>query len=79
MNHSVSVIHDNSSYWLYLLFRKLPKPFAFDFCFDSIDAQSNQFTTQNSVFKSIGEDILDDAFQGYNACVFAYGQTGMKI
>lgn len=24
----------------------------------------------------MGRDILDNAFQGYNACIFAYGQTG---
>lgn len=28
------------------------------------------------VFDSVGRDILDNAFQGYNACIFAYGQTG---
>ncbi|KAK7582634.1 hypothetical protein V9T40_014079 [Parthenolecanium corni] len=56
--------------------RKSPKSFTFDFCFDSIDARSNQFVDQETVFKCVGEDILDNAFQGYNACVFAYGQTG---
>lgn len=28
------------------------------------------------VFKCLGEGILEKAFQGYNACIFAYGQTG---
>lgn len=28
------------------------------------------------VFDSVGRDILENAFQGYNACMFAYGQTG---
>lgn len=28
------------------------------------------------VFDALGRDILDNAFQGYNACIFAYGQTG---
>jgi hypothetical protein len=28
------------------------------------------------VFDSVGRDILDNAFQGYNACMLAYGQTG---
>ena len=31
---------------------------------------------QEEVFKALGLDILDNAFQGYNACIFAYGQTG---
>ncbi|XKL66819.1 hypothetical protein PGB90_010239 [Kerria lacca] len=56
--------------------RKPPKSFTFDFCFDSVDTRSNRFIDQESVFKCVGEDILDNAFQGYNACVFAYGQTG---
>lgn len=28
------------------------------------------------VFEALGTDILDNAFEGYNACIFAYGQTG---
>lgn len=31
---------------------------------------------QEFVFKCLGTDVLDNAFDGYNACVFAYGQTG---
>lgn len=33
---------------------------------------------QDEVFKCLGVDILDNAFQGYNACILAYGQTGMS-
>uniref|UniRef100_A0AAR2LHC3 Kinesin motor domain-containing protein n=1 Tax=Pygocentrus nattereri TaxID=42514 RepID=A0AAR2LHC3_PYGNA len=32
--------------------------------------------SQEVVFKCLGEGILQNAFQGYNACIFAYGQTG---
>jgi hypothetical protein len=28
------------------------------------------------VFKDLGIDVLNSAFEGYNACIFAYGQTG---
>jgi kinesin family protein 13 len=35
------------------------------------------FASQEIVFDALGRDILDNAFQGYNACIFAYGQTGM--
>ncbi|KAI8499845.1 Kinesin-like protein kif16b [Branchiostoma belcheri] len=28
------------------------------------------------VHKDLGEDVLENAFEGYNACIFAYGQTG---
>ncbi|XP_070494506.1 kinesin-like protein KIF13A isoform X4 [Chironomus tepperi] len=56
--------------------RKQPKTFAFDHCFYSTDINANNFATQENVFDTIGRDILDNAFQGYNACIFAYGQTG---
>ncbi|KAK3542444.1 hypothetical protein QTP86_025898 [Hemibagrus guttatus] len=32
--------------------------------------------SQNTVFQCLGENLLDNAFQGYNACIIAYGQTG---
>jgi kinesin family protein 16B len=28
------------------------------------------------IFQDLGTDVLQAAFEGYNACVFAYGQTG---
>ncbi|XP_063729758.1 kinesin-like protein KIF13A [Symsagittifera roscoffensis] len=28
------------------------------------------------MFEDLGLDLLENAFQGYNACIFAYGQTG---
>ncbi|XP_052897420.1 kinesin-like protein KIF13B isoform X1 [Anopheles moucheti] len=56
--------------------RKPPKIFAFDHCFYSTDANANNFASQELVFNNIGRDILENAFQGYNACIFAYGQTG---
>lgn len=31
---------------------------------------------QEEVFDALGNGILDNAFDGYNACIFAYGQTG---
>ncbi|XP_035527856.1 kinesin-like protein KIF13A isoform X6 [Morone saxatilis] len=57
--------------------RKQPKVFAFDHCFWSMD-ESNvpKYAGQEVVFKCLGEGILENAFQGYNACIFAYGQTG---
>ncbi|XP_060773908.1 kinesin-like protein KIF13B isoform X2 [Neoarius graeffei] len=57
--------------------RNQPKVFAYDYCFWSIDeTQSDKFAGQNVVFQCLGEKLLDNAFQGYNACIFAYGQTG---
>ena len=28
------------------------------------------------VFSDLGKDVINSAFDGYNACIFAYGQTG---
>ncbi|XP_076246434.1 kinesin-like protein KIF13A isoform X5 [Calliopsis andreniformis] len=56
--------------------RSKPKTFAFDHCFYSLDPSTENFASQDVVFDALGRDILDNAFQGYNACIFAYGQTG---
>ena len=62
--------------YLFTFSRKQAKSFAFDHCFNSVDAGDSQFAGQEQVFQCLGHDILDNAFQGYNACIFAYGQTG---
>uniref|UniRef100_A0A4W4F2V9 Kinesin family member 13Bb n=1 Tax=Electrophorus electricus TaxID=8005 RepID=A0A4W4F2V9_ELEEL len=51
--------------------------FAYDYCFWSMDeVETDKFAGQEVVFQCLGENLLDNAFQGYNACIFAYGQTG---
>ncbi|KAG7462869.1 hypothetical protein MATL_G00189270 [Megalops atlanticus] len=52
------------------------KMFTYDFCYDSADARSPSFVSQEKVFEDLGSEVLKAAFEGYNACVFAYGQTG---
>uniref|UniRef100_A0A672Z975 Kinesin family member 13A n=1 Tax=Sphaeramia orbicularis TaxID=375764 RepID=A0A672Z975_9TELE len=64
--------------WVFTLSVLYPlQVFAFDHCFWSMD-ESNvpKYAGQEVVFKCLGEGILENAFQGYNACIFAYGQTG---
>uniref|UniRef100_UPI00398F2433 kinesin-like protein KIF13B isoform X2 n=1 Tax=Pristiophorus japonicus TaxID=55135 RepID=UPI00398F2433 len=57
--------------------RSQPKVFAYDHCFWSMDESvKEKFAGQDIVFKCLGESLLQNAFQGYNACIFAYGQTG---
>ncbi|XP_063079873.1 kinesin-like protein KIF13B [Engraulis encrasicolus] len=57
--------------------RSQPKVFAYDYCFWSMDeSDTEKFAGQDVVFECLGESLLDNAFQGYNACIFAYGQTG---
>uniref|UniRef100_H0WIH2 Kinesin family member 13B n=1 Tax=Otolemur garnettii TaxID=30611 RepID=H0WIH2_OTOGA len=51
--------------------------FAYDHCFWSMDESvKEKYAGQDDVFKCLGENILQNAFDGYNACIFAYGQTG---
>ncbi|XP_021509964.2 kinesin-like protein KIF13B isoform X1 [Meriones unguiculatus] len=57
--------------------RGQPKIFAYDHCFWSMDESVREkYAGQDDVFKCLGENILQNAFDGYNACIFAYGQTG---
>ncbi|KAM9317134.1 kinesin-like protein KIF13B [Gastrophryne carolinensis] len=57
--------------------RSQPKVFAYDHCFWSMDdSVKEKYAGQDVVFQCLGEHILQNAFQGYNACIFAYGQTG---
>ncbi|KAK0150248.1 Kinesin-like protein KIF16B [Merluccius polli] len=51
------------------------KTFAYDFSYDSTDRKSPDFVSQKKIFQDLGVDVLHAAFQGFNACVFAYGQT----
>ncbi|CUE71264.1 kinesin-like protein, putative [Bodo saltans] len=52
-----------------------PLTFAYDFSIWSGDAD-NEAGTQEAVYKNIGATLLDNAFNGFNGCLFAYGQTG---
>ncbi|XP_076306917.1 kinesin-like protein KIF13A isoform X2 [Tachypleus tridentatus] len=56
--------------------RKQQKTFAFDHCFWSYKEADLHYASQGDVYQHLGSDILQNAFQGYNACIFAYGQTG---
>ncbi|KAK2172609.1 hypothetical protein NP493_947g00027 [Ridgeia piscesae] len=56
--------------------KKEPKTFAFDHCFWSMEDSNVKFANQEIVFNCLGKDILERAFEGYNACILAYGQTG---
>ncbi|RWS24009.1 kinesin-like protein unc-104 isoform X13, partial [Leptotrombidium deliense] len=53
-----------------------PKSFTYDYSYWSHNENDINFATQNKVYEDIGEEMLDHAFEGYNVCIFAYGQTG---
>ncbi|XP_065367274.1 kinesin-like protein unc-104 isoform X6 [Calliphora vicina] len=52
------------------------KRFNFDYSYWSHDPKDPDFSTQCMVYKDIGEEMLQHSFDGYNVCIFAYGQTG---
>ena len=52
------------------------KTFAFDKSYWSFSRNDAHFAGQDDVFADLGKPLLDNAFQGYNNCIFAYGQTG---
>src|SRR5579871_4912530 len=53
-----------------------PKVFNFDRSYWSFDRGDPHYAGQDDLFKDLGGPLLDNAFQGYNNCIFAYGQTG---
>ncbi|KAF2773343.1 kinesin-domain-containing protein [Teratosphaeria nubilosa] len=52
------------------------KTFAFDKSYWSFDKDDDHYAGQEDLFGDLGRPLLDNAFQGYNNCIFAYGQTG---
>ncbi|XP_072315495.1 kinesin-like protein KIF1C [Eucyclogobius newberryi] len=53
------------------------KTFTFDYSYWSHTTDEDPaFAPQRQVYKDIGEEMLLHAFEGYNVCIFAYGQTG---
>ena len=52
------------------------KTFAYDKSYWSYDRKDPHFAGQDDLFTDLGKPLLDNAFQGYNNCIFAYGQTG---
>lgn len=53
-----------------------PKAFAFDRSYWSFDKNDPTYAGQEDLHDDLGKPLLDNAFQGYNNCIFAYGQTG---
>lgn len=52
------------------------KRFNYDYSYWSHDPRDAEFSTQSMVYADIGEEMLQHSFDGYNVCIFAYGQTG---
>ncbi|XP_064159917.1 kinesin-like protein KIF1B isoform X2 [Anguilla rostrata] len=53
------------------------KSFSFDYSYWSHTTPEDPcFASQCLVYNDIGKEMLQHAFEGYNVCIFAYGQTG---
>ncbi|XP_021332805.2 kinesin-like protein KIF1A isoform X21 [Danio rerio] len=53
------------------------KSFNFDYSYWSHTSPEDiNYASQQQVYRDIGEEMLLHAFEGYNVCIFAYGQTG---
>ncbi|KAM9481950.1 kinesin-like protein KIF1A isoform 9-T9 [Clarias gariepinus] len=56
---------------------KETKSFSFDYSYWSHTTPEDiNYASQQQVYNDIGEEMLLHAFEGYNVCIFAYGQTG---
>ncbi|KAI5612221.1 kinesin-like protein KIF1B isoform X4, partial [Silurus asotus] len=57
--------------------KEAPKSFSFDYSYWShTTPEDSCFASQSQVYNDIGREMLQHAFEGYNVCIFAYGQTG---
>eukprot|EP00930_Biecheleria_cincta_P046853 TRINITY_DN32383_c0_g1_i1.p1 TRINITY_DN32383_c0_g1~~TRINITY_DN32383_c0_g1_i1.p1 ORF type:complete len:916 (-),score=164.49 TRINITY_DN32383_c0_g1_i1:82-2829(-) len=50
--------------------------FQFDRAYWSHDPLHAGFASQELVMLEVGQGLLDSTFEGFNSCMFAYGQTG---
>ncbi|XP_055307499.1 kinesin-like protein Klp98A [Sitodiplosis mosellana] len=48
--------------------------FTFDYSYWSGDGP-HHIVSQKEIYDDLGVDVIECAFQGYNACLLAYGQT----
>eukprot|EP00746_Dinoflagellata_sp_MGD_P011368 gnl/MRDRNA2_/MRDRNA2_123805_c0_seq1.p1 gnl/MRDRNA2_/MRDRNA2_123805_c0~~gnl/MRDRNA2_/MRDRNA2_123805_c0_seq1.p1 ORF type:complete len:1154 (-),score=244.37 gnl/MRDRNA2_/MRDRNA2_123805_c0_seq1:90-3503(-) len=55
---------------------KTPKNFTYDFSYWSFNPGDSNFASQDLVHADIGSVVIQNALNGFNGCLFAYGQTG---
>jgi hypothetical protein len=55
--------------------RERTRRYGFDYCFDSSDPEARNYADQATIYRSLGQSILDAMFAGYNGCLVAYGQS----
>jgi hypothetical protein len=54
-----------------------PKSFTFDYSYNSfVDKDDPGYASNDTVYNDLGHGVLENAWKGFNCCLFAYGQTG---
>lgn len=54
------------------------RKFYYDHSFWSFDRLRGDYANQEMVYSQIAVPLLDQAFNGYNTCLFAYGQVSVN-
>lgn len=49
--------------------------FAYDYNYPSDDPDALDYASQEQIFEDIGAPVVHNLLEGYNCCIFAYGQT----
>lgn len=49
--------------------------FNYDYSIWSFDPKDPNYVDQEKLYKLMGQPLLNSAFEGYNTCLFAYGQV----
>ena len=47
----------------------------YDHSFNSFDRAAPEYASQEIIFEKIGLPLVDRCLDGYNCCLFAYGQV----
>lgn len=53
--------------------------FVYDYSFWSFDDVTGNFVDQQCLYERLAQPLLDRSFEGYNTCLFAYGQVALYI
>lgn len=51
-------------------------PWKFDLAMDSSDSSKETFVDNDKCYQLMGRRMIDDVLNGFNTCLFCYGQTG---
>ena len=53
--------------------------FVYDYSIWSCDPKDPHYVGQEKLYEMMGRPLLNSAFEGYNTCLFAYGQVMLQL